>query len=407
MKREIGQSVVIYQDNNNYKAITNVTHEEIIVDTNASRVIQGVINSFKDYGGSIIIESGIYNIKNKILLNSGIKISGRGESTLLKLAKDNMEGIIFEANGKDHLEIFDILIDGNSQSSKESIAGIILRDCGDCKINSVTVKNFGQYGIWIDKNSFLCKITECTAAGNKKAGFYLSDLQHGGRGGDFVPNLISNCSVFLGGNGFELNHSLCTNIVGCQVFQVKNNAFFIYNKSNSNIITGSRAFQCKKNAIYVKDSHELNVSSNIMCWNSGNSVELDNVTWGVVSANEFIDIGGRHENPAIGVYIHGYSKLIQVSNNTIFNWSSHQPMIYGIREENTCMKNMISSNIINNYDKAGVFCEGQDTRVESNQTKKEYILPGVKYDPADPKVWPKIPEYNTDRIKKFFMNWSH
>lgn len=39
------------------------------------------------------------------------------------------------------------------------------------------------------------------------------------RAGAFVPNLVTNCTIFGGGKGIETKRAIVLNIVGCMVYQ--------------------------------------------------------------------------------------------------------------------------------------------------------------------------------------------
>jgi parallel beta-helix repeat protein len=132
-----------------------------------------------------------------------------------------------------------------------------------------------------------------------------------------------------------------------------------------------------QNGIMVEDTHELNVSSNIICWNRGHGIEMNHVIWGTVSANNFIDNGGVAEPQAHGIYMHTDTKSVQVTANAIFNWQGHLPMRCGIYETEDCQYNQISHNNINYYTEEAVVCQGKNSVASNNLSLAEdYPHPG-------------------------------
>jgi hypothetical protein len=188
-----------------------------------------------------------------------------------------------------------------------------------------------------------------------------------GRAGDYMPNLVMGCTS-LGemGHAFELSGAICVNIVGCLAFQPQGHGFYIHDASCSTLLTGSRCFQGSQNGVMAENTHELNVSSNILCWQRGHGIELNHVTWSTICGNEFIDSGGAIEPRTHGVYLRGDTKSVQVTGNTIFVWEGQQPMLCGIYEAEECQNNQITGNNINYYTDDAVFSAGTNTTVANN-----------------------------------------
>jgi hypothetical protein len=130
----------------------------------------------------------------------------------------------------------------------------------------------------------LSEIRGCKISDSGKSGIYLQATSKNlkSRAGDYLPNLITNCIIYGGNYGIELQKTICTNIVACQVFMTKSAGFYI-NGANSTLISGCRTYQISDDAIRAVKSHELNVSSNIFCWHEGHGILLDNVIWGTIN----------------------------------------------------------------------------------------------------------------------------
>ena len=256
------------------------------------------------------------------------------------------------------------------------------------------VVGFKQFGIWLRASSFLCELSGCSVADNDSINIYLENLDQG-RGGNWVPNLVSDCKVYGGGKGISLKKSIVVNIVGCLAYQTRGTAFSVTDYSCSVLISGCRTYQIQSDAVVVEDSHEINISSNIFCWHEGHGIVLNNVHWGTISANNVIDNGSINlvtqpfeseliralevdvrgekyahkfhmtppENAVIdnknGIVLTGETMGVTVSGNAVFNWQPAPHMDYGIIEHSTCSNNIISSNNINFSQKEGVRSRGK------------------------------------------------
>lgn len=418
-KNNIVQGYEIYIDDSLVKVRGRITNEVEKEADEASSVLQYAVDRLAERGGGeVFLECGTFPLSHEVKLSSKISLRGSGRSTVLKVTKENSAGIGLFCKGCDGLVVSDLKVDGDRMNNPNSVAGIVFDDCGDSEIRNVYSLRFSKYGIWVRNNSFLCKVLGCTAADNQASNIYLEKLYHGGRGGDFVPNLVANSICCLGGNGIELNRVLVVNIVSCEVFQPKGHSYYIHDTSNSVIISGCRSFQAEKNAVLVESSHELNISSNIFCWHRGHGIELSNVTWGAINGNEVIDSGVRHDPPMIGIWLRNATRGVQVVGNTVFNWADQQPMRFGIVEESDCYKNMLMGNFINYYTETDIVSDGKNTLVEKNLSEnrgfdphhKGVILPiYTLWDSMGPFEKDKLPHkashFTRDRIEKFLREY--
>jgi hypothetical protein len=272
--------------------------------------------------------------------------------------------------------------------------GVVIDNSGTCQVRNVYGQGFSEYGIWLKNNSFLCDISHCTLSGNQKANIYLSQLARNGRGGDYVPNEIKNCIVYRGGNGIECNRALVVNIVGCSVFQPAGHAFYIHSVSNSVLISGARSFQSESHAVVVADSHEINISGSIFCWQRGHGIVLRNVSWGSVSSNNVIDSGVLSHNkaPMTGIVMEKGCKGLQVTANAVFNWGDQVPMQYGVTEDSSSENNLIAHNNINFFKQLAVQSAGKGTLVKDNVSEGPRAYIGMDRQPS--------PDFDTQRIDK-------
>jgi hypothetical protein len=267
-------------------------------------------------------------------------------------------------------------------------------------VRGVASIDFGRYGIALQSNCFACTLQANLTVGNGSAGTFVGET-HESRGGLFAPNHIIGCYSYAeDGNGFGFQGSICQNMVGCVSYLASGHGIYMKD-STSNLISGCRVFMCFKNGMFMDDTYEVNISSSICGWNWWHNLEMNHAVWGVVSANEFIDAGGRgmfeeSDGPELeqrtmgsvaeggepyqrhGIYLHSGTRGLQVSGNAIFNWWGNQPMDCGIVETEDCEENQISENSINYYKDAGVKAEGAGTRVDANlEVQRPYHFPQV------------------------------
>jgi hypothetical protein len=318
-------------------------------------------------GGAVCIQPGVYNLRHTLRLPSLVTLQGSGRATLLRLAPDHDDGIMVVCDRGDGSEVKDLVLDGNRSNVPNSKAGLVLDHCGDCRVSGVTAARFGGYGIWVRNNSFLCTLDSCVAADNVASNIFF-DHHLIGRGGEFVPNLVTGCTCYGGGTGVEVDNTIVLNIVGCQVHQPGGHAFHVRGVSNSVLISACRSFQCEQNAVLVEQSHEINISSNIFCWHRGHGIELVGVKWGSLTGNNVIDSGVReHEGrPMHGIWLREGCQGLQVTGNAVFNWGDQVPMDVGILEAEDCSHNVVVANNINYAVEEGVRASGAQSVVAHN-----------------------------------------
>lgn len=382
------QSLDIFKEGGQYKVRGRVSTKVYKSSSRADEVIQFAIDSFEKQGGDIVLFSGVYILEKQINLNSYISLKGSGPSTSLYLSAHHDTGTAFSCHQLDRIRIADLSVKAQ-KGSVHAKNGIILDHCGDSVIENIYCVGLAEHGVWVRNNSFLCEVRGCKFADITGSAVLMEKLAKGGRAGEYIPNLITNCIAYGGGKGFECKRSIVLNIVACQVFQSKGVAFFVGETSNSVLISGCRTFQIQDHAVVVEKSDEINLSSNTFCWHLGHGILIENVKWGTITGNCIIDSGSinpysnEHTNMYIpvkidlkphrrnGIHITGSSKGLSITGNAIFNWIVAPPMLYGIREEKDCMSNLIVANNINYYDEAGILSEGKNTQVHSNNSTKE------------------------------------
>jgi hypothetical protein len=354
------------------------TAERLYQSSDAAEALQYALDGAALEGGSVTLGSGRYRLPRPIHVDQDVLLRGSGRSTKLEVIPENTEGtgiIIQDVHGA---QVSDLcLTSGDNPAARN---GLIIDNCSDVKIRNLFAIRFEDYGLWMRNHTFLSEVSSCTFAGNKKANIFGDNLNWG-KVGNFIPNLISNCTIYGGGKGIEFNYVIVMNVVGCNIYQTKGIGIHLYNQCNSVAIMGCRTFQVDDDAVVVSYSHELNVTANVFCWSTGNGMVINDCAWGVVSGNEVIDNGSfnpggvnfttkfedlKDEVPLKTGIILDHTRGYTVSNNTIFNWNLAPKMKYGIHEHANCFKNIIQGNNINYFNEEGVRSEGAESIVKDN-----------------------------------------
>ena len=369
----------VYPDGKRIYVKDSFTGKTAFKSEDAAEAIQHALDAAAEDGGSVSLSSGRFYLDAPLKVASDVALSGSGRATKLEVTAENEEGIGIIAKDTMGVSVSDLcLTAGDNEAAK---IGIVLDNCGNARVSNIFAVAFSEYGLAIQNKSFLSEIVSCVFAGNKKANIYGKDLNWGDHG-DFIPNLISNCTIYGGGKGIELDFVIVMNIVGCNIYQTNDIGIHIYNQSNSVAVVGSRTFQISADAVVVHNSHELNITGNVFCWHTGNGIVIEACAWGVISGNEVIDNGSYNPGgdnfksffkdlnpddiPLTTAIILDQSRGYTVSNNTIFNWRLAPKMEYGIHEKANSFKNLIQGNNINYFLEAAIKSEGAETLVANN-----------------------------------------
>lgn len=372
------QGFIAFKTGDEIKIMGDYDRKVYFTSFNASEALQYALDQLAEDGGELEIGNGRYYLESPLILYDNIKLSGKGRSTKLTISEKNREGTGILCKGINAALITGLTLSaGNNPDAR---TGIVIDNCGDVKIQGIYAVGFSDYGLWMRNSSFLCEISNCSFAGNRKANIYLSKLRYG-RIGNFIPNLISDCTIYGGGKGIECNEVIVLNIVGCILYQTRDVGFHLHTGSNSVLISGCRTFQISNDAVRVEDTHELNITGNIFCWHTGHGIFVRNSAWGSISGNNIIDNGSYNPGgPAFDTKMSDIKKDIplkngvclsavrgyQVTGNAIFNWSVVPKMKYGILENGACFKNIITGNNINYYEEGDVLSLGEATTIANN-----------------------------------------
>ena len=408
-------SYEVFELNGGFEVRERKTLEVIHKGRDASSAIQFAVDQ-ADAGGQVLLLPGTYPLDRAIRMKDMTELRGSGPSTILSLKRSNQDSMAIMCLSVERVVIADLAISGKRGTGECS--GIVLDDCGDCTVRDVFTQNLGAYGVWMRNNSFLCELRGIKAAGSGEAGIFLDRLAGKGRGGDYVPNLVSNCIIYGGKKGILTKRAVVANLVACEVYQTAGPAFHISEQSNSIVISACRSFQIMDDAVVFEDSDEININGSIFCWHDGHGIVLKNATWGSVSGNNIIDTGhfqidpeeGRKWTYSVtrpdgfdyeahaknGILMTRGTRGITVNGNAVFNWGSNVPMRHGIEEDASCLDNVITGNNINYCLKEGISSSGQNSIETSNYSNVEIPYRGAKNIELD-----RFHRYEKSRIREF------
>jgi hypothetical protein len=375
---------------------------------------------------------GTFLLEEPVRLADDVHLRGSGRGTRLQVSEANRDGVGLLCEGLHGVAVSDLAL--TAGANEGAVAGVVLDDCGDCQVRDVFAVGFAHYGIWVRNNSFLCEVRGCKLGGNGRANLYLEHLERGGRGGDYAPNLVTNCIAYGGGTGFECDRAIVLNIVGCAVYQPNKYAYHVRNTSNSVLISGCRSFQVEQDAVVVEASHEINISSNTFCWHEGHGIVLKDVIWGTVCGNNVIDSGSvnlttktlasttlldvtvevdgepythpfhmsppdDYEPPLMnGIYLIEGTRGVTVNGNAIFNWGPAPHMKYGVEEDTSCINNVISANNINFCQQGAVLSKGSGSQVHGNVSRVDEAYLGKPAGPGGVHV------FDVELIRRFIQD---
>ena len=408
-----GETLVIYPDGDKFRAAGWISRGVITVGSSAAEVVQRALDQAgQTGGGKIMLEPGAYRLDRPLRIFKNTLLCGSGMSTVLTVTSGNKEGIGILGVMADRCTVTDLEANADPRNAT-SLAGVVLDNSADCVIERVLCRDFKHFGFQIRNQTAFTKLYGCTACNNQESNFRLEGLNgwwKEARIGSFVPNLINNCYAYGGGHGFDLSNVVCQNLVGCEVYQARGVGFYLRDGLTSILISGCRSFQGKQQAVFVENANEINISSSIFCWQEGHAIELQNCTWGTVSANEIMDsgAGGREGQNKYHIYMHTDVKGIQITGNRLFCWADQLPTKAGIFEAEDCRDNNIVANTINYFTEQGVVSNGKNSFTAYNLLQPEaYPNPQLQPFAKPSKTYMKAQgPFTTERLEEYLNSWE-
>lgn len=374
------QGFVLTRSGTRFTLWGDVEHARLAESEDAGTLLADALQRLaRSGGGRIEIRQGRFPIGRSLEVPANVSIIGAGRATVFEMtpALAQAGGAIFQARQADRIVLADFACVGAPGAPEAS--AIVLDGCGASIVRSVMAHRFPGCGVWLKGHSFANRLEDIFTSRNGRAGILIGQTSNG-RGGRFVPNLISGCISYAeDGHGFEFDGAICQNLVNCTAYLPRGDGIYMHG-STSNLITGCRVFMGARNGITLRNTHELNITANIVGWNSGENLLLDHCVWGTVTGNEFIDAGGR-KAPQVSVHLRRGTKSVQVTANALFNWHDNQIMAGGVLEEADCLENQITNNVINYYRDFPVLSQGANSVANFN-----LALPHAYGSPSAPNV---------------------
>ncbi|QDU71487.1 right-handed parallel beta-helix repeat-containing protein [Mucisphaera calidilacus] len=365
-------------DDEMYALIGALDGSEHARGRDAAAVIQEAVDRLAPSGGAVRVGPGWFTLDRPIRLGNGITLAGSGRATVLELSESNAanDGLLIAAEGVDGVTVADLQLRG--RPSSDTSAGLHLTTAGTSTVRDVVARGFSGFGVAIER-CIMSTVSNVTTMENGKAGLLIKGYDHD-RGGKFVPNNVRGCLSYAdAGDGIFLDQAICQNVVGCTVYLSGRHGIHL-DDGTSNLINGCRVFMSGGNGVMNTHTYEMNISGNIIGWNKGHNLEMNHCVWATVSANEFIDAGGRG-SPHHGIYLHNGCKAVQISGNCIFNWWDNQIMRCGIYESEDCRENQFTDNTINYYKEQAVLRRGEDSESAHNLELPHPYGPPTPYGP--------------------------
>lgn len=373
------QDLDVFFDGSELKVAGQFDRKPHYSSASASEAIQFALDHAGKTGGSVRLGSGRFHLDEALQVPGQIRLSGAGRATKLMVSPKNAGGIAIVCKEAHGAEVSDLCL--SAGDNQKALVGMIIDASGEMKVRNVSAIGFADFGIWVRNHAFLCEISSCVLAGNGKVNLYLENM-HAGTFGNFIPNLIANCTIFGGGKGIECNHVIVLNIVGCSIYQTNGTGIHLHSQSNSVLVSACRTFQITGDAMVLEgNTHEVNMTGNIFCWSTGHGIVVRHSAWGTITGNNIIDIGScnpggknfttRFADMKEEIPLKNGISLVQtrgftISSNTIFNWNLAPKMRFGIHEDNKSFKNIITGNNVNFTFEDSVLAEGTESLVRDN-----------------------------------------
>jgi hypothetical protein len=370
--------LLLYPDSNLYVVQTAHSARVLGRHAQASDALEQALGLIPTEGGTIELASGRYALARPLQLRPLVVIRGRGTATVLQAAPGFSGKALIRGERCHRASLIDLTLLGGTADSPGT--GVSVIATGELRLVGVTAARFSATGFYLGGSCFMAHLDRCVAAFCGQHGFRLHKLERG-EFGDFLPSLLTSCYAYGGGVGFQLDHALVINLVGCVAFQTSGAGFWLTRESNSVAITGCRTFQVSGDAFRCDAAHELNVTGNIFCWHTGSGLVIRGCRWGVISGNNIIDNGSwnsgtadvstpfselpkdfENQNGITLEDVRGFS----VTGNAIFNWPVCPPMKHGVYEDARCADNIIAANNVNLHEAAAALVNGIDSTQVAN-----------------------------------------
>lgn len=363
------QSYMVFKDDHMYVCRSEGDGTELMRDESASRVIQFAIDMNNANGDNkVLLGKGSFSLEMPLKMKENTWLHGKQRGTVLLVLDPVNNGI--EVTRADNVKISDLTI--ISADNFNSLSGIFGEESQNCIIQDVHIYGFVKSGISFSDNSSGFKINRCTFIGNEQSHIY---LERNGKN-DHDQSQISNCTFYCGGYGIiaKRGTSISKGLkITDNIFaQIKGMA--VDSDFDSTEITGNKLYWIGLDGMRVGGEGFM-ISGNINSWIRGHGLVLDSAKNGIISVNNFTDLGVRSRNgfrkSGVAIYRSSGNSIL---GNSIWNFGDQGCLEYAVYEQSDCSNNVIKGNAGWFHANPKAFrLKGQNTLAEYNtENKGEY-----------------------------------
>lgn len=379
-----GETVLINYQDGQYQVYQDESRELWYTDRSGSKAIQWAVDQAGE-GGKVVLSRGIYLIDQPIEIKSGLRFSGQGRGTELRLSGTNQ--IAIKIQNVNAVQIDHLAVMPGENRTLETV-GIVIDSCQGCTISHVLAVSFSKYGLQI-KNSQDCLISRSYFIDNIKSNVLIENPMNENK-----PIRLDNCFMLWGGAGVIAKGGKGIQVHSTILQHINGVAFDI--ASDGFALTGTRIFwsESPEQSVRVQGKN-FKIANNIFCWSRGHSIVLDGAKDGTIIHNNLIDVGPP---PRDGIFkscivMKNGTQKVSITENALFNWDdwTQGPMAWGIVETADCQNNNITDNNIHFYKEGDIDSKGQNTVVVRNLSD-----PGLD----DQRLLPDFDVWR-ERVRKF------
>ena len=354
-----GQTLLVTHEDGKFQVYGKSPREVRFTDPSASKAIQWAIDQ-AGKKGEVSLSRGIYVLNQPVDVKSGVRLTGQGRGTELRLTATNELAIRIQ-NAKrvqiDHLAV----TPGDSKS--DGTVGILLDGVDGCTISHVLAVGFSKYGLQVNYSQD-CLIQKSYFVDNMKSNVFVENPKSTPK-----PIRIHNCFMLWGGGGVIAQGGEGLTVHSSVMQQINGVAFDI--ATDGFTVTGTRVFWSESLDQSVRvQGDDFKIANNIFAWSRGHSVVLDGAKDGAVLQNNIIDVGPPPRDGSFMscIVLQNGTEDVAMTQNALFNWDdwTQGPMAWGIEESADCQNNTITDNNIHFYHEGDINSNGKNTVVERN-----------------------------------------
>jgi len=339
-------SYIIYKVGNVYYARNGRTGNIDFSSTDASEVVNDIINALPDEGGTIHFKAGTYELKSSIKLKAKVGLCGEGPySTTLKLAdgvNDHVLTTLTETSVYGYVTLRDFCIDGNKAGNPDGKNGI---------------NGFFWRGM-LDN----LYVLNCRGAGVRIQGIPVSRA---------IEVKVSNC-VIADCDGFGVlidsqapdNHVFNCQIARCEVgVEVRSyDAFLLNNHVYRSNTYGINMFNCLRSRVIGNFIETCNNEGLRLLSVTG--VALENV---IVNGNSFYYNSYVAAGDYDAIYVRGLVDYVAEDVLIVNNNVKHTNHRYAINCENEDYCIIVGNDVRGGYTTGGINATGVNNIIANNR----------------------------------------